>query len=262
MAWKDVLIFADGSENGLVRAGMAADLAVALDADLEVCVPVCLPALSASGGVDFAVEVYDELERDARDDATRAAVEIPSRLPELAGRLAVGAPETRPPDLAKLAGFLGQSCDLTIVGLAIREDATRADDALVEGALFRSGGPCLMFPQWNEPRSWGKRVLIAWKDVCEAARAVHDAVPLLQRAEAVGVATIQHGLRADRAGERPLERLPRHLGRFGVRSESRIVPADGSDGVALLDQAERWSADLLVMGDTAIRSSGSAFRMA
>jgi len=99
MAWKDILVFADGSENGLVRADLAADLPVALDADLEVCVPVCLPALSASVGIEFAVEVHDELELDARDDATRAAVEIRSRLPELAGRLAVGAPETRLPDL-------------------------------------------------------------------------------------------------------------------------------------------------------------------
>jgi nucleotide-binding universal stress UspA family protein len=151
-------------------------------------------------------------------------------------------------DISKLAGSLGQASDLVIVGQPIKEDATRADDALLEGTLFRSGRPCLMFPRWNEPHAWGKRILIAWKDVREAARAVHDAMPLLQRADAVCVVTIQHGSHAERSSERSTKRLLRHLGRLGVKAESRVVLTDEPDGPALLDQAERWPADLLVMG--------------
>lgn len=248
MSWKDILVFADGSRNGLARTQMAADLAVAVGATLEVCVPVCLPPLSASGGVDFAVELYDELERGAMEDAHRASIEVRARLPELAGRLEVSMPEARMPDVSKLAGSLGQACDLVIVGQPIAEDATRADDALLDGALFGSGRPCLMFPRWDEARSWGKRILIAWKDVREAARAASDAMPILQRAENVCVVTISHGSHVARPLERSAERLLRHLGRFGVKAESRAVLSDGPDGPAILDQAARWAADLLVMG--------------
>lgn len=105
-----------------------------------------------------------------------------------------------------------------------------------------------LFPRWDEPRPWGKRVLIAWKEARESARAVHDAAPLLKRAETVCIVAVQHGAHADRSVERSTERLIRHLGRFGVTAESRVVLTDQPDGSALLEQAERRPADLLVMG--------------
>jgi nucleotide-binding universal stress UspA family protein len=248
MSWRDILVFADGSENGLARARMAADLSVATGAALEVCVVACLPPLSASGGAEFAVEAYDEIERGAREDATRAVLEIRSRFPELAGRLLVDMPEARLPDVPELAGSLGQTADLVVIGQPIAEDATRLDDALLDGSLFRTGRPCLMFPRWNEPQVWGKRVVIAWKNVREAARAVHDALPLLKRAEEVCAITIEHGPHADRSLARSMERLTGHLARLGVRTESQTVVTDKADGPAILKQVESWRADLLVMG--------------
>jgi nucleotide-binding universal stress UspA family protein len=248
MNWKDILVFADGSQNGLARTQMAADLAVAAGATLEICVPICIPAFLASGGVDFAVDLHDELERGAREDAGRAAIEIRSRLPQLAGQLEVHTPEVRAQDVPKLAGVLGQTCDLIVLGQPIAEDATRVDDALLDGALFQSGRPCLVFPRWDAPQVWGKRILIAWKDTREAASAVHHAMPLLAEADAVYIVTVQHGSHIDRSLERSTERLVRHLGRFGIKTESRAVLSDGPDGPELLDQAKRWSADLLVMG--------------
>lgn len=219
MSWQDILVFADGSDNGLARVGMAADLAVEAGAGLEVCIPVCLPPLSAAGGVDFMVEYNDELERGARDDATRAAMEIRSRLPSLARRLQVTTPEAYLPDLARLGGHLGQACDLIVVGQPIAEDVSKADDALLHGALFHSGRPCLMFPRWDSSRHWGASVLIAWKDTPEAARAVHDAIPMLRKATSVRLVTIHHGSHLDRALDQSAERLVRHLSNFGIRTD-------------------------------------------
>jgi nucleotide-binding universal stress UspA family protein len=227
---------------------MAADLTLAVGATLEVCVPICLPPLSASGGVDFAVELYDELERGAREDATAASIEIRTRFPELAGRLDVHTPEARMPDIPRLAGALGQSCDLVIAGQPIAEDATRADDALLDGALFHSGRPCLMLPRWNDARPFGGRIMIAWKDVPEAARAVSDAMPLLRRANEVCVVIIGRGSHMKRSLERSTDRLLRHLVRFSVKAEARAVLSDEPEGLTILDQAARWPADLLVMG--------------
>ena len=248
MSWKDILVFADGSRNGLARARMAADLATTIGANLEVCVPVCLPPLFASGGAEFAAELYDELERGARDDALRASAELRSEFPELAGRLEIHTPEARMPDVPKLIGSLGQASDLIIVGQPIAEDGTRADDALLDGAIFRSGRPCLMLPRWDEARVFGKKILIAWKDVPQAARAAGDAMPLLQRAENVGIVTIHHGAHPERPLQRSVERLQRHLGRFGVRAVPHTVLNSESNDAAILDQAAIWGADLLVMG--------------
>lgn len=248
MSWKDILVFADGSENGFARVQMAGDLAASTDAALEVCVPICLPALSASGGVDFAVDLYDELERGARDDAVRAVQDLRRRAPQLSARLDVTTPEVKLPDVARLAGSLGQTSDLVIAGQPIAEDLSRVDDALLEGALFRAGRPCLMFPQWNRPPSWGKRIVIARKEAPGAGRAVHDAMPLLQRADAVCVICVQRGSHIERTLDLSTQRLLRHLARFGVKAESRVVLSTGPDGPTLLDQAERWSADLIVMG--------------
>lgn len=248
MAWKDILVFVDGSESGLVRADVAAALASAVGADLEVCVPVFRTALLASGSLAMAIAVQDQLDREARDQANGTANAIRSRMLALADRLVVSTPERRLGELPSLAASLGQTCDLTIVGQPVRHGGTLGDTQLLEGSLFGAGSPCLMLPRWTEPHVWGRRVLIAWKNVPEAARAVHDAMPILQRADAVCVATAVHGAAHDSNLAESVERLLRHLWRFGVRSETRTVVTNDSAGKAVLDEVERWSADLLVMG--------------
>jgi nucleotide-binding universal stress UspA family protein len=248
MSWQDILVFADGSNNGLARVNMAADLAVEIGAGLEVCVPASLPPLSTAGGVDFMIEYNDEVERGAREDAARAVVEIQTRVPALARRLQITTPEARLPDLPRLAGHLGQACDLVILGQPIAEDASKADDALLQGALFHSGRPCLMFPRWDSSRHWGSSILIAWKGTAEAARAVHDAIPLLRKATSVRLVTIQHGSHLDRSLDQSAERLVRHLSSFGVRTRCSALLRDGPDGDALLEHVKEWSTDLVVMG--------------
>jgi nucleotide-binding universal stress UspA family protein len=248
MSWQDILVFADGSNNGLARVSMAADLAIETGAALEVCIPACLPPLSEAGGVDFMIEYNDELERGARDDAYQAALQVRARTPALEQRLAVTTPEVRLPDVARLAGRLGQTCDLVVVGQPIVEDASRVDDELLTGALFHSGRPCLMFPRWNSCRHWGSSVLIAWKDTPEAARAVHDAIPILRKATSVRIVTIQHGAHLDRALDRSSERLVRHLARFGVHARCSALLRDGQDGISLLEHLQEWPTDFVVMG--------------
>jgi nucleotide-binding universal stress UspA family protein len=246
MGWKDILVFADGSDNGLARVRMAAELAVGQAASLEVCVPACLSRLSTSAGVDFTIEVHDEEERLVRDDATRASIEIRTFLPTLAGRLIVETPEAFLDEMPALAARLAHTCDIVVVGQPIAEDASRLDDALLEGALMRSGRPCLMFPRWNEPRTWGRRVLVGWKDCREAARAVHDALPLLQQADIVRLFHRQEDKETER--HTGLSRLAKHLNRYGVKLEEPRHRSGAASGSPILDEATAWDADLIVMG--------------
>ena len=84
----------------------------------------------------------------------------------------------------------GVDADGRSVSHPIDEDATRVDDAPLDGALFQSGRHGIVFQCWDEPCAWGKKVLIARKDTREAARPVHDATPLLAKADAVRVVAV------------------------------------------------------------------------
>src|SRR3546814_17284218 len=68
----------------------------------------------------------------------------------------------------------------------------------------------------------GKRILLAWNGSRETARAAHDALPFLKKAEAVTVFSasphkVQHALGADIAA---------HLGRHGVNATTANTTAD------------------------------------
>lgn len=248
MVVKDVLVFADSSLSGLARTRMAADLGMSLGAGLEVCIPAVTPSLHASGGTEFAMELHNRLERTVCDQAREAAGKILSALPDFTGRLDVRTPRVMRGEIAGLAGSLAMTSDMSVAGQPDGAGAGGLDKGLLEGALLRSGRPCLMLPRWEEPRVFGAKIMIAWKNTREAARAVADAVTLLQRAQEVCLVTVRHGPGEDRLVERSLERLERHLGRSGVYAPAPLVLDDFSEGSAILDHAAGWGADLLVMG--------------
>jgi nucleotide-binding universal stress UspA family protein len=245
MAWKDILVFADGSENGLARARIAAKLAVAHAARLEMCVPAIIPAPGRPDDVTLIRELSEQARQLARDDAGRVLDVVRAAFPALSDRISVEALETTLAHAAKFAAELAFGDDLVVVGQPIEEDASHLDDALLQGALLGSGRPCLVLPRWPEPRSLGKRILLAWKGVREAARAAHDAVPLLVRAAQVRV----FAAGAEPASSSILSRLMSHLARHGVAIDSptQLVAGDAI-GEVILREAKRFDADLIVMG--------------
>lgn len=251
MAWKDILVFADGSLNGLARVQVAANLAGARpDCRLTVCAPIVLPQLPYGPMAAGLSELVDRAYDLAREDGGRAVRAIQKAAPALIGeRLTIETPEIELSEAQSLAGVLGQSADLVIVGRPIAEDMSRLDDLLLEGALFRSGRPCLVIPRWETPSPIGARALIAWRASAQAARAAHDALPLLQTAQTVRI--MHAGDPAAGAGENPLalDRLARHLRRHGVAvEEPKSAPLGDEIGAALLAEARIMGADLVVMG--------------
>lgn len=248
MTWTDILVFAEGSDSGLARAHMAADMAVRHGAALEICIPAVIPTPFGSGGGSIAANVIDQEYQGAHEDATRALVLVRNSFPLLGRNLKVEAPEVHQIDLPRLAAALARRTDIVIAGQPIATDFSRTDDSVLEGALMRSGRPCLMLPRWNAPRIFGQRALIAWKGTRQAARAVHDAMPLLARADSVGIVTIGQGAELDGEGPLGLSRLAGHLIRHGVRAEAPWSHPGPSVGAGILAEAHRWNADLLVIG--------------
>ncbi len=112
-----------------------------------------------------------------------------------------------------------------------------------------SGRPVLFVPYAGKFKTIGERILIAWKDSRESARAVADALPLLKDAKkvfAVAVTPDAEDSLHDLLGDRQVAAfLHRHEVDATVR---RITAQDIDAGELLLSQASDFGADLIVMG--------------
>lgn len=87
-------------------------------------------------------------------------------------------------------------------------------------------------------------VLIAWKNSSQARRAVHDAMPILMRADSVSVVGVGDEISIDR-----LDAVAEHLRRHKVKAHSWHIPNTAGDVCAsLLTQAQQEGAQLIVSG--------------
>lgn len=138
--------------------------------------------------------------------------------------------------------------DATIIGVAKGSD-DGVERSLISALLFDSGRPLILVPEGCSRGPAPRRVLIAWQPTREATRAVHDAMPLLQRASEVRLAMIDDGRATRGDGSNPGSDMAQHLARHGVNVELRVVP-QGGQAIAqtLLDEARYFGADLIVMG--------------
>ncbi len=115
--------------------------------------------------------------------------------------------------------------------------------------MIGSGRPVLIVPSVGEPRSVGDKVLVAWNARREAARAVFDALPLLQRAKEVKVVWVNPQSEQDVAQDIPAADICAALARHNVKCQAteQLQPRTGV-GETLLACAKEMDADLLVMG--------------
>jgi nucleotide-binding universal stress UspA family protein len=245
MALKDILVFADGSLNGIARARMSGEFARAHDAHVDLCVVAEMPVRPYGEAAVVLADMLEEARQVAREDAGNAVEAMRKFLSP--DRFDVRAAEAAKGEASGLAATLARAADLVIVGRPIEEDRSTLDSEILDGVLFLSGRPCLVIPRWNDARAFGKRVLIAYKAAREAARALHDALPVLRAAEKARLVVVDARSEAEGEGPLALSRLASHLARHGVALEdSRSLK--GPPQEALMHELKAFEADLLVMG--------------
>jgi nucleotide-binding universal stress UspA family protein len=133
--------------------------------------------------------------------------------------------------------------DLTIVSVPATYDQWYA-----EAIIFGSGRPTLVLP---ESRPLGpfelNTVVVAWDFSRSAARAVADAVPLLEKARTVRIVTVTNEKVIDT--RHSSEELAKNLSRHGIDVIVDRVDAAGRPiGESLTTEIASHKADLLVMG--------------
>ena len=138
--------------------------------------------------------------------------------------------------------------DLIVYGQAL-PDYRVASGFAPSDILTGCGRPLLMVPYAGQFAEIGRRVLVAWDGTREAARAVHDALPLMHGAEAVSVMLVRAG-EDDFERDRPsLDRITHHLQRHGLPAKAEeTLRGDLPVSDVLLSRAADRSVDLIVAG--------------
>lgn len=116
-----------------------------------------------------------------------------------------------------------------------------------ETVIFNSARPVLIIPEERATNASLKSVGVAWDYSRPAARAIADAMPILERAETVHVVTVLNEKVFDIT--RKTHEIGSYLARHGVNTEIHEIDAAGQQiGEVLEDFANNLRLDLLVMG--------------
>jgi nucleotide-binding universal stress UspA family protein len=139
--------------------------------------------------------------------------------------------------------FHARHHDLVVLGRARAPNGLPPDFA---AQLLLGCGRPLLIAGKRRPVALTGTVLVCWKEVAEAARAVSAAMPLLSRAGRVVVATVDED---DQDAASGLAELARLMTWHGIAAETELLPRNRRPiQETLADAARRHRADLMVMG--------------
>jgi len=116
-------------------------------------------------------------------------------------------------------------------------------DWLLGEACLMLGTPIFAVPEMGTYESFGKTILLAWAPRRECARAVRDAMPMLQKADKVVVLRGGSGNDAEDVG------VGAYLARHGVKADIKhVTVGEVAIGDAILNAVTDEGCDMIVMG--------------
>lgn len=231
-------------------AALDAAVAVARGCDAHVSALVTLehplPLVTEFGYVP--VEMTEQQLSQSRENAQRQLADARQRLAREGLSWEVRLSELMVLWSEETAAWHARHADLTLLAGSATDAGSRFGLAF-RALLLRSGRPLLLVPPGCTPVVPARRAVFAWRPTPEAARAVHDALPLLAPGAEVDLLVVDPEVSSLRHGEEPGADIATHLARHGLRVRVVQAPAAGrSTGDALLAHATQSGADLLVMG--------------
>ena len=247
MCFKNLLVHVDNTPGALIRAHAVAALAKELNATARAFVVSVTPGEPFGPGaaiLDDSIHAMRDTVAHRRSAEARAALEAARDAARIEGDLLQVDPDRIIIDAASHM----RAADLVVLGPP-RMNGQWLDDDLIEAALFYSGRPVLVFPQERNSAPFGRHIAIAWKDCREAARAIHDALPLLVNAETVRFIAVHSDDDPLYFGSAALERMENVLRAHGVQvGPAEIVRQSRHVSEAIAAAAKGNDADLVVMG--------------
>jgi nucleotide-binding universal stress UspA family protein len=192
------------------------------------------------------MDVTDALRRD-NQAAAKAAIERFAAATARAGVLA--EPRILSASTANAGdqfSRIARRFDLAIVG-QIDPEGSAVEAIISESTLFDSGRPMIVVPYIHKAPFKLDRVMVCWDGSRPAARAVADAMPLLERAGSIEVVIIAN----ERGKQDEIEGadMGQHLARHGLKVEVNRITRDNLDVAnVLLSHSADSDANFIVMG--------------
>ena len=249
MALRDLLVHLDSPEAAKTRGAVALSLAATHGAHLAAVIPTATPLLPSYIGATMPRELIELQEKHARERTreTASAFEAAAKNSDVkVESRVVSCAEPRVADVIKLHA---RYADMVVLGQHNDDNSAAGGTALVEDVVLGAGRPCLIVPYIGARATPGKRVMIAWDGGREAARAVQDALPLLEQAEDAVVLVIGASRDQGEHGEEPGADIALHLSRHGVKAQVNRSEGSGlSVGEEILSRIADAGSDLLIMG--------------
>ncbi|KVT41265.1 universal stress protein [Burkholderia ubonensis] len=247
MSYKTLLVHVDDSQRSSMRIDLALDLAGRWNAHLIGLYVVCQDLFEPLRRPDepLKLAVYERLCEERQKQAEERFLEAAERAGRSVEWRAPAGPAT------ETAILHARHADLLVLGQTDPHDRmTYVAHNFIEDMVMGSGRPAIVVPYAGKVRTFGENVLVAWDGGREAARAVADALPLLEHARFVTVETVERGHPDPDKTPAGVD-VAAYLERHGVRASFSTTPRGTGvgTGATLLNRASDLHADLLVMGN-------------
>lgn len=242
MSLKNILVAFNGSEGAVTALKYAAGLAQS-DTHVTVLLAHSRHDVSGSGGKWVPASAREII---AQASATFLE-EIEARYSAVAGTLDLGdrlhfRRETGRVDT--VVSETARSFDLLVIGQDAPNEGVDEHVFLHPDRIaLVSGRPVLIVPQGYDPKATHSHAVLAWDGGRAAARALSDALYLLEDQGRVTVLSV-----GETDLPRPADDLMSHLARHGVTADREKIPATPGPARALITYCEQKDPCLLVMG--------------
>jgi nucleotide-binding universal stress UspA family protein len=249
MALKDIIVHIDNGHHCSARLDAALALASAHDAHLIGLYVVTHPRIPGFVRAQIPEEIFRQQLKMVDEAAAQAQAMFNDHVQRYGAKGEWRCVEGMPVPVISLHG---RYADLVIVGQRDPSGDEGVDDPTIPDQLILAiGRPVMAVPYLGEYSVIGERVLVAWDASRLAARAINDALPLLEAAKEVVVLAINPKSEDDERGhgEIPSADICLHLARHNIKAEAQHLYADDIGvGELLLSRAAEEGIDLIVCG--------------
>lgn len=249
MPFKTLLVHIDETKANVGRLQAALALARAQKAHLTGLYVINEFDLPSYARAQVPRHVIEE-QRTAAEKAAQAAVEAFLAEADREGVTADTRVErTRDHQVAALIARHARYADLVVAGQTEPDEPGPGGQHMVEDLVLSAGRPVLVIPYIGANHPIGRTVTVAWDAGRAAARAVADAMPLLEAAGKVHVFVVNPVSGIDAHGAEPGADIALSLARHDINAEVHTTTAtDIEEGEAILSWLSDSGSDLLVMG--------------
>lgn len=246
MAIKNILVHIDHSAACVLRVNAAIDLAKTNDARLSALFVIpdyFVPSyVEAQISADIISQISDQAIARAKETQSKIKAQVKEAGFEVECYIEEG-------NIVAILSDYARYADLVVLGQSQPDDPDNISEGLADHLVIEGGAPCLVIPYIGGRQTLGKRILVAWNESRESARALRDSLPLLQQAEQVSVLLIKHKSHHEDHTAMQEKVILGYLANHGISGKISLCIDNHLDpGNTLLAQASDNDCDLIVMG--------------